>query len=286
MLWVVASPQRPHHDSTSPPTPSFGAGARRSCDHDTPVMRRSPGAPPPATRSGVLSRWHAGTLGSSDASRLRSTTRRPERALGAHLLAGRQRLQQIAIAPREAFDAGVGRGDHVPLVLALLRLVHLQGHVANFVGQLVQGRGRVGRFHGRTISHARRPRASAAASARRRATQHRHFHEPPSPGSVVADAPSSLRAPGERRRAGRRRFAFVSQASARPRPMTSRPPRRSPGRPPRRPSAPAPPPPPAAQPRRRPPPRRPRRRRPPPTRAAASLRRAPPVRASSPQPRR
>ena len=54
------------------------------------MIRRPSGAPPPAARSGVLSVEAAGTLGSSDASRLRSTTRRPERALHAELLSRRE----------------------------------------------------------------------------------------------------------------------------------------------------------------------------------------------------
>src|SRR6476660_5497786 len=103
MLWVVLSPHLPHHDSTSPPTPSLAAGARRSCDHDTPVMRRSSGAPPPAARSGV----HPAA----------------QRALGLHLLAGRQRLQHLAVATRQAIDARVRRRDDVALVLSLLRQV-------------------------------------------------------------------------------------------------------------------------------------------------------------------
>ncbi len=79
MLWVVRSAQRPHQDSTSPPTLRLVVGAARpGVDQVTPVMRRSPGAPPPATRSGVLSVEAAGTLGSSEASRLMSTTRRPK----------------------------------------------------------------------------------------------------------------------------------------------------------------------------------------------------------------
>ena len=291
MLWVVASPQRPHHDSTSPPTPSLGAGARQSCDHDTPVMRRSSGAPPPAARSGVLSTLAAGILGSSDARRLRSTTRRPSARSARSCSPGRQRLQQLAIAPREAFDAGVRCRDHVPLVLALLRQVNLQRDVADFVAQLVQGRGRVGRFHGRTISHARGRRASAAHhEASGPCTE--HFHEPPSPDSVVADALFELASPGERRRAGRRRFRFrltgcrsgrCPTTSRRPRPSTGRlrrrPPRRR--RRHRRPS-----------PRRRPPPRRPRpgprlpqRRRRSPRRRSPTTRRPPP-RACRPRPRR
>ena len=53
--WSI-SPHLPHQASMSPPTLRRPVGAARSwCIQETPVMRRSPGAPPPATRSGVLS---------------------------------------------------------------------------------------------------------------------------------------------------------------------------------------------------------------------------------------
>ena len=131
-------PQRPHQDSTSAPTPGFAAGARRSWDHDTPVMRRSPGAPPPATAVGGALRGHGGgDLGQQRRHALEIDDPPAERAVGAHLLAGRERLQQLAIATGQALDAGVRRGHHVTFILAFLREVNLQRDIADFVVELV-----------------------------------------------------------------------------------------------------------------------------------------------------
>ena len=127
----------------------------------------------------------------------------------------------------------MGRRDDVALVLALLGQVHLQGHVADLAVQLLEGRRRFGGVHGRTISHARPPRARgrrhpAWTGAGRRT---RHFHEPAAPGSVGPCA-ADLASPGERRRARRRSpRARRRPLSASRRPTTSRCLRRSAGRP-------------------------------------------------------
>ena len=63
-------------------------------------MRRSPGAPPPARPVGrALGGDRGGDLRQQRGQRLRSIDPAAERALGAHLLAGRERLQQLAVAP-------------------------------------------------------------------------------------------------------------------------------------------------------------------------------------------
>ena len=233
MLWVVVSPHLPHQDSTSAPTPSFAVGG-------APLVR--PGDAGDAALVGraaagraigrALGRDGGGNLGQQRRQALEIDHPPAERALGAHLLAGRQRLQQLAVAPRQALDAGVRRGHDVALVLALLGQVHLQGDVANLVVQLVQGGRRVGSVHGRTISHARPPRARGALTAPGPAVRRAggHFTDRPAPGSVARTCALRPASPGERRRAGRRCLALAADALARRRPTTSRCPRRWAGR--------------------------------------------------------
>ena len=78
-----------------------------------------------------------------------------ERALGAHLLARRERREQRAVTLREPLHAGVRGGDEIPFVLALLGQVDLQRDVGDLGLELLQGGG----VHGRSISHARRQTA-------------------------------------------------------------------------------------------------------------------------------